>query len=180
MARRIETTVIDIRRFLDWAATREDLDPERVGLIGFSLGALMGSLVAVSDERVAATVLVMGAGNFEQVMANCEGRPGRSREQVMARFAWTREDYRVHMARVMGHLNPENFPGRVDPARVLVIDSRDDECMPERARDALWLAMGKPERISFHYGHKTSFLSMTPLGANYMRRQIYRFFERSL
>ena len=63
---------------------------------------------------------------------------------------------------------------------ILMFDAQRDECMPQHARDDFWETLGRPERISFHYGHKKSFLAMTPLGFNYMRRQIYRFLEATL
>ena len=52
--------------------------------------------------------------------------------------------------------------------------------MPERSRDALWEALGRPERIGLQYSHKRSFLSMTPLAANYLCKQINAFLDRTL
>jgi hypothetical protein len=52
--------------------------------------------------------------------------------------------------------------------------------MPARSRAALWEAMGRPERFTMHYGHKTSFLAMTPLGPNFMRNKALQFLDRVL
>ena len=71
MGNRLWTAAMDTRRFIDWAQQREEIDPQRIGLIGFSMGALVGSLVAASEDRLAATVLVMGAADFPGVMAAC-------------------------------------------------------------------------------------------------------------
>jgi hypothetical protein len=180
IAKRIQTSVIDVRRYIDWAETQPDVDAQHIGLIGFSVSALVASLVVASDTRLSAAVLVMGAANPSEIIATCEGRAGLARRKILQRFGWTVAEYEHKMADIFGYLNPTNFSGRADPSRLLMFDAHYDECMPKRARDALWYAMGKPERTSFLYGHKTSFLSMTPLGANYMRGKIYAFLDETL
>jgi hypothetical protein len=61
-----------------------------------------------------------------------------------------------------------------------MIDARFDDCMPQTAREALWDVTGHPDRITMMYRHRSSFYSMTPLGLNFSRRQIYRFLDRKL
>jgi hypothetical protein len=63
---------------------------------------------------------------------------------------------------------------------MLVIDAHQDDCIPVGARDALWNAFGRPERISVNAGHAGSFLAMTFLGGNHLRTAIGRFFARAL
>ncbi len=77
-------------------------------------------------------------------------------------------------------IDPASYPGRTDPSRVLIIEAGRDTCVPENCRDDLWEALGRPEKITLDYGHKKAFLSFTPLGNNWMRRQIWDFFEAKL
>jgi hypothetical protein len=63
---------------------------------------------------------------------------------------------------------------------VLLIDAHHDTCIPRSARETLWQVMGRPERISLLYDHKTAFLAMTPLGQNLLQNEIARFFDRAL
>ena len=64
--------------------------------------------------------------------------------------------------------------------KILMIDAMFDDCMPEFARTNLWNVTGHPERITMMYRHRSSFYSLTPLGLNISRRQIYRFLDRKL
>ncbi|MEM1113188.1 MAG: dienelactone hydrolase family protein [Pseudomonadota bacterium] len=180
MGSRFHTSVIDTRRYIDWAAQRQEIDQARIGLIGFSMGALVGSLVTASDDRLAASVLVMGAADLPEVMSYCSGRPGMARESLMNRFNWSTEQYRNELTARIGFLDPRPFTPSIDPQRVFMIDAYYDDCMPATARDALWQAMGEPRRMSFLAGHRTAFLFMTPLAANYMRGEIYQFLEQRL
>ena len=70
-ARREWVTITDIRRTIDWAETRADLDPERIGLMGFSHGAIVAGAVAAQEPRLAATALVMGSALAHQVLTRC-------------------------------------------------------------------------------------------------------------
>jgi predicted esterase len=47
----VESTV-DYRRGLDWLETREDIDAERIGAIGLSMGGMMLYHLAALDDRV--------------------------------------------------------------------------------------------------------------------------------
>ncbi len=48
----------DVRRALDWVATRPDLDADRIALFGFSMGANIGFISSAIDERIDASVLM--------------------------------------------------------------------------------------------------------------------------
>jgi len=51
----------DMRRTLDYMATRDDLDSERIGFLGFSWGARLASIALAVEGRIDAAVL-LGAG----------------------------------------------------------------------------------------------------------------------
>ena len=80
----------------------------------------------------------------------------------------------------MTTLDPVNYPGRVDPESVLMIEATRDECMPKEGRSALYQALGQPERIAIEASHKRAFLAMTPLTFNRLRGRIYRFLDDRL
>jgi hypothetical protein len=52
--------------------------------------------------------------------------------------------------------------------------------VPKVARDRLWHAFGRPERIAYLYDHRTAFLAMTFLGGYSLQRQVYRFLDEAL
>jgi len=180
MSERMHVTVIDVRRIIDWASAQAEIDPQRIGIVGFSMSAVAGGLLLGADDRVRAAVLIMGGANLHDVIAACDGPLQKVRDEIRPRFGWTQEQYHEAVTETWEWLDPVHFPARVDASRILMFDAQRDECMPQSARDAFWETLGGPRRISFHYGHRQSFLAMTPLGFNYMRRQVYRFLEATL
>ena len=69
-----EDSVRDIGALLDWIATRDDLDPERVAVIGGSYGGYMvlASMVHFGD-RLRAGVERVGISNFVTFLENTQG-----------------------------------------------------------------------------------------------------------
>lgn len=52
------------RRALDYLATRPDVDMKHIGLLGYSLGSIMGSILGAVDERVGAFAFCGGGDPF--------------------------------------------------------------------------------------------------------------------
>ena len=174
-------TIIDVRRLIDWAERRPEIDADRVALIGCSLGAFIAGTIATQEPRLAATVTVMGGSHLNSVIAYCDGkRATRIQATAMEKFGWDREELEAQIAPIMSVVDPANYPDRADPSRVLIIEANRDKCVPEKSREDLWLALGKPERISMNYDHAPAFFSMTPLGLSWMRRRIWEFLEPRL
>lgn len=180
MGERVRTTVIDLRRTVDWLESRGEVDSGRIALMGFSMGAVLGAMLTTNEPRIHTTVLVMGAANPGVIFAHCNGRLQDVREAILERFSWSLDHYQDVFVRAFDRGDPVHFTGKADPSRILMIDAQHDDCMPRSARENLWDALGNPERITFKYRHKQSFLSMTPLGFNIMGRKIYEFLDRSL
>ena len=180
MVERFIDTVIDIRRLVDWAQTRPEVDPQRIALVGFSMSAIVGSVALANDPRIEAGVLVVGGADLHEVLAACNGRIRRTRERLMARFGWSIEEFKANLETPLAAINPARFAGRLDPDRVLVIEAAEDTCIPAPARERFWNAMGRPERVSYQYDHRVTFLAMTFLGGYDLQRHIYRFLDRTI
>ncbi len=180
MAGRMVSTVIDIRRLVDWAELQPGVDPDRIALIGFSMGAIAGSLALAHEPRFGAGALVMGGADLHDAYAVCDTLMERARDAVTDRFGWTVDQFRDKLERPLAPINPARYGGMVDPRRVLIIDAANDSCLRAQGRERLWQAMGRPERISYLYDHKMAFMAMTFFGGNNLQKQFYRFLESTI
>ena len=150
-------------------------------MMGFSHGALVAGMVAVQEPRLAAAVLVMSGGRLHEVFARCPlMRSEGMREKAVSDFGWALDDFEKRLEPIFLSLDAANYPGRVDPSRVLMIDAAKDECMSSAGREALWEALGRPDRVTLDYRHKRAFLTMTPVKRNWLRHRIWSFLEQSL
>ena len=180
MTGRVMDMVVAIRQVLDWVTVQEEVDPEQIGLVGFSMGAIVAAMALGADERFAAGVLMMGAARPGEVFATCNGYPGEVREAIRARFGWSQERYQALFEELFAPGDPINFVGRYRPERLLIMDGAFDDCMSRDARRALWEITGRPERLVFLGRHKGAFLALTPLAFNMAGNKIHAFLSEKL
>ena len=180
MVDRFVATVIDIRRLVDWAEGRPEVDPRRIALIGFSMGAVIASVAVAHEPRLAAGILVMGGADLHDILASCDREIAAARERVLEQLDWSLERFRSELKHELAAINPARFAGMADPRELLIIEAGRDTCMPQSARDRLWHAFGRPERIAYRYDHRMAFLAMTVLGGYDLQRQVYGFLDRTL
>lgn len=178
--RRFETTIIDVRRLLDWVETRPEIDASRIGIIGFSISAVMAADIVANEPRVGTAVFMMGGGYPWKIFATCDLSLGKVRKHVLTKFGWSRDQYRDFFHEILVHGDPIQWAGRYNPQQILIIEAGQDRCVPKISREAFWVATGKPERISLPYDHWTAFLSLTPLGFSDSPEKIYKFFDQQL
>lgn len=179
-AARINAAAAEVEDLVEWVRRRPDTDPDRIGIVGFSIGAIVGSLIMGRDSLYSAGVFVMVGGDLGEILGSCYGREREVRDRAMKLFGWSREEYVRRVNEGLSSVDPERVAGDINPACVLYVDARHDGCIPPASRDGLWEAMGRPERITIAYGHKSSFLSMTFLGLDVTTRRIVHFLDRRL
>jgi hypothetical protein len=176
----IEATTEDVHAFIGWVMEQPETDPRRVGIVGFSVGGIVASLVMGRDPRLAAGVFVMVGGHMEEIMARCKWGQGEVREHAAKTFGWSAEKFQSVIKGPLSTVDPVRVADRIDPAAVLYIDAGYDTCIPQSCRDDLWRAMGEPERVTLGYDHRNSFLTMTFLGFDVTTRRIVDFLDRRL
>jgi dienelactone hydrolase len=173
--------VIDIRRLVDWAEQQPEIDGSRVALVGFSRSAIVAGVAATQEARLAATVLVMGGARPHEIVARCSGkRTSAVQRNAVRQLGWDQDELEARIRPMFSGVDAANYPGRVDPEKVLMFEASRDECIQESARMALWESMGRPERISLNYGHRIAFAAMTPLGGNWICHRTWEFLQRRL
>lgn len=132
--------VREYRTALDYLKTRKDVDSGRIGLFGYSMGAIMGSILAGVDPRVKASVLCVG-GDFSGPWM--ERLPEGRREEAEC-------------------ASPANYAGHISPRPVFFINGRQDTLIPEAAARRLQDAARDPKEVLWaDAGH---FLPLDALG----------------
>lgn len=63
-------TVWDVMRLVDYLEMRDDVDPQRIGLMGISKGGIETYLTAAVDQRIAVAVPCIGVQSFRWALDN--------------------------------------------------------------------------------------------------------------
>ena len=141
--RAITQTVIDNRRMLDLLESRPEVDKKRVGLVGGSMGALIGALVAAVDERIKTAVLIVGGGDYRIIVKRSIHPAAAYMRAEMRRRGLSLDD----LARIAAPVDPILFGPHISPRPVLMICGKHDRIVPADAGRALYEALREPKAI---------------------------------
>ncbi|HUU26432.1 MAG TPA: alpha/beta fold hydrolase [archaeon] len=118
-------TVVDLRRGIDYLASRPEIDPQRIAIFGGSLGGWIGSILAAVDGRIKAAGLSVPA---------TESVTGQTPAERV--------------------INASNFFPRISkPSLLVIIAQRDSRERNERARALFELVPGKKKLIEYDEEH---------------------------
>jgi dienelactone hydrolase len=135
-------TVVDARRSVDYLQSREEVDSGRIGLIGGSMGGILGTLLAAVEMRIVASVLLVAGGNWEILAAKSQHGDGR---------ALRSKDVDVkHLAEVMAPVDPINFVSLISPRPVLFQLGRKDDIVPAETGRLLVEAAKEPKEVDWY------------------------------
>jgi len=118
--RLVRQTVVDLRRGIDLLQSRSDVDPKRIGFVGFSRGAQFGAILAAVEPRLKAVDLISGSGeiSFNRAIP---------------------EDLRDEAAPIVAAFEPKRFVAHVRSPLLFQVGLRD-ELVPRRVLVAFFRA----------------------------------------
>jgi dienelactone hydrolase len=112
--------VQDLRRGLDVLVERYRVDPERLAIVGYSMGVQAAALAAALDSRVRAVVLMAG-----------RARPSGGNQ-------------------AFGDLDTVHFIGHLAPAQLLLQGGTRDSIIPRSEMQQLYTAASEPKEIRWY------------------------------
>jgi dienelactone hydrolase len=132
--------VLAVRRAVDVLRARPDVDPARIGYVGWSAGARTGAIVAGVEPRIRALVLMSGGST-----------------PVTRYAAVAPAGLRAAVTRILGQIDPLRLIRKARPGSLLLQNGRRDEVVPRSALDALRLAAPRGTEVRWYpTGHALS------------------------
>ena len=139
--------VCDVRRASAWLAGRPEIDPDRLGVTGISLGGIVGSLAAAVDPTLNRAVLILAGGGLGEILwAMPEAAKYR---ELWVASGRTKSD----LVALTAPLDPLTYARGLRGKRVLMMAGKSDEVIPPAAASALWEAAGRPPIVWMDCGH---------------------------
>jgi dienelactone hydrolase len=152
----IKQTVLDMRRATAWLEARPEIDRQRLGILGTSLGSFMGSLTAEMEPKLKRVAIVLGGGGL--VDAYYDHPQAKTARKFWEALGGTK----ASLARAIADVDPITCAANLKDRKVLMIAAKKDEVVPPRAAEAMWKATGKQKIIWYDAGHYTAALYIVP------------------
>ena len=159
--------VLDIRRAAAWLGQQEEVDENCLGVFGISLGGITGALSAAAEPRLRNIVVALAGGDISRVGWN-------SPYAAVFRKKWLDGGGSLKsLTARLQPIDPTTYAKNVRGRRILMINARYDEIIPNDCSLALWRSLGQPEIAWLDSGHISSARYMFDILA-----RVTRFFQR--
>jgi hypothetical protein len=167
--------VLDHRKVLDWLETRLELDANRIGSFGVSMGGIKNALLTSLDPRIKASVLGLAGGDLPHILAYSK-EPGvvERRGKLLTKYNITQAQLFERLKTVI-ECDPLNYAEYSDARRVLIIRALFDKCIPPHSTHSLRKEMGNPRMVTVAAGHYSAIVYVP-----YIRRRSLSFFRKKL
>ena len=147
----------DVRRAVDWLQRQPEVDPDRIALVGISLGAILGATALASEPRLHSAVLILGGADLAHVLWD-------SILAIRARARLRREGYTLERLREeLEPIEPLNLLTSEHGEKTFVIGARFDIVVPTEDTEKLIRALGNPKVLWLNTGHFGGGLVQRPL-----------------
>ncbi len=124
-------TVVDYRRALDYLGSRPELDRERIGLIGMSMGGMMGTILTALEPRIKTAVLAVPAADWVTLAT-----ASQSPVATELRANDPNLDFEQFRA-LLDPIDPLHFAPRLAGRSILLLHANNDEIIPRRCAELL-------------------------------------------
>ena len=144
----VQQTVQDIRCAVAWLANRPEFDRERLGLVGTSLGSLVGAVAAANEPRIKCVCLMLGGGGL--VDAYYDHPRARQYLPIVELLGG-----KAAMKAIINPIDPLTYATLLKDKKLLMVCASRDDIVPPQAAKAFWEATGKQRIVwidSTHVG----------------------------
>lgn len=126
----ITQTVFDLRRSIDFLETRVEIDKDRIGFFGISLGGIIGTIFSGVDKRVKVPVIALAGGNLSLMFG-------------LDAFTEETKDF-------FSIIDPINFVQEIAPRPLLMINAENDEVIDPLTSKLLFRKAKQPKEIIWY------------------------------
>jgi cephalosporin-C deacetylase-like acetyl esterase len=151
----VRQTVLDIRCAFAWMGSRPEVDADNLGVVGTSLGSLVGAVAAANEPRVKNVCLLLGGGGL--VDAYYDHPLARQYRPIVELFGG-----RPVMKALIAPVDPLTYAAQLKSKNLLMICASRDDIVPPSAGTALWEACGKQKIIWVDSTHVGAGLHVLP------------------
>lgn len=150
-------TVLDNRQVLDYLVERDEVDPNRLGCLGLSLGGIRASMLAGVDERIKCVAIGLAGGSIADITLQSGEKEIKDQVKTLIEMGATTEMIYTELSEKVV-TDPLRLAPYADARDVLMFIAMFDRVVPRDCCDRLWESCGKPEVVYLPSGHYGSFL----------------------
>ncbi|MBX9625863.1 MAG: hypothetical protein K2X82_18835 [Gemmataceae bacterium] len=142
----IRQTVLDCRYAAAWLAARPEVKADELGLVGTSLGSIVGANVAAAEPRLRNVCLLLPAGGL--VDAFYDHPRAKPYTQALDLIGG-----REMIKKAIAPADPLTYAPQLKGKNLLLLAASRDDILPPKSALALWEATGKGKIVWYDSTH---------------------------
>lgn len=151
----IRQSVLDCRVAAAWLAARPEVNADRLGLVGTSLGSIVGANVAAAEPRLKNVCLLLpGGGLVDAFYDHPLAKPYRAVLDLIGA--------KNTLKRLIAPLDPLTYAPQLKQRNLLMLAASRDDVVPPSAARALWEASGRQKIVWFDATHVGAAIYVLP------------------
>lgn len=170
----LKQSIIDTRRAIDLFETFQDIDSEKIGSFGISMGAIKNSILAGVESRLKVNVFVMGGADMEYILTHSKEEKILQEVENASKYIGKKQFFEDIKTKIKS--DPKNFAQYIDDSNTLMYISLFDTVVPVKSQEKLRNLIGNPTTSYLLSGHYSAFLYILPPW-NYIQSTSYNFFK---
>jgi dienelactone hydrolase len=147
----------DLRRTIDILASRPEIDPEKIGVTGISLGGVIAATAAGGEPRINRAAFLLAGGDLKTIIHHArETRP--LSEMILKLSPSDRTNIEAKIAEVDPLRFASTLREKALQGKVIMVNAAEDEVIPRICTEKLAAAMQMNDRVEWikGLGHYTS------------------------
>ncbi len=145
----VTQSVMDIRRAAEFLSSQSDVDKNKIGICGISLGALVGALTIGVDGHFDKAVLVIGGGDLVGIV-----KAHSSEVKLMNEYMKKNNITEQKLRAILKPIEPLTYIHRARQTRVLMLNASGDKVIPHKCTMKLANKLDNPKLIWYNVDHR--------------------------
>ncbi len=145
----VTQTVLDLRVATAWLESRPEIDKNRLGITGTSLGSFVAALAGEMEPKLGRVGVLLGGGGF--VDAYYDHPDGATVRTLYEALGGSKAKAKTMMAPI----DPLTCAANLKKRKLLILAAKKDDIVPPKMAEWLWEASGKQKIVWYdtnHYG----------------------------
>jgi dienelactone hydrolase len=158
----LDQAMLDVKRTVDVLASRPEVDGQRIGITGVSLGGIVAATAACSDPRIHRAALILAGGDLRTIVHHA--RETRELSVLINRLP---PQDKAAVEATIDAVDPlhvaTQIRDRALAGRVLMVNAAEDEVIPPECTKKLAAALGITDRVVWldGLGHYTALAELS-------------------
>jgi hypothetical protein len=165
-----------VKAAMAMTAIDDNINSEKIGLFGVSLGGILGSFVMSTQEQISAAFIVVSGGDVPEILTNSQqDEVSRIRHKRMTEQGFTTKQEYEDFLRKYITIDPLDIARMMIPETLKMVISNNDKNVPTTNQLSLFEAYGKPSATYSNSGHVDTVVATMFMGSK--RQIIANFFK---